>query len=164
MAKQVGHIFIQGTLDDLTYYKMDGVYYVRKKSSLSRKKVLNSPRFERTRQHASQLAEASKIASAIYKEIPKEEKSIDLFRSIVGKAKVLLASGKSKEEVLAELRPQKGERESERSKVKGEREGERLHVNNEGNLIVEPLSIYSKLTKFTSLAIAKKPAKVVMIS
>ena len=86
MAKQVGHILIEGTLGDLTYYKMDGVYYDRKKSSLSRKKVLNSPRFERTRQHASQLAEASKIASAIYKQISKEKRSIDLFRSIVGKA------------------------------------------------------------------------------
>jgi hypothetical protein len=141
MAKQVGHILIQGTIDGLTYYKMDGVYYVRKKSSLSRMKVLKSPRFERTRMHASQLAEASKIASAIYKEISKEKKSIDLFRSIVGKAKVLLASGKSKEKVLEELRPQKGEREGEKSKVKGERNEKRefyseaLFVNGDGRLV-----------------------------
>src|SRR5438270_2072735 len=100
MAKQVGHIFIEGTLDDLTYYKMDGVYYVRKKSSLSRKKVLKSPRFERTRMHASQLAEASRIASKLYREIPKDKRNIQLFRVIVGKAKVLLAEGKEKEEVI----------------------------------------------------------------
>ena len=103
MARQAGTIFIEGTLDDLTFYKMDGVYYVRMKSSLSRKKVLNSPRFARTRMHANQLAEASRIASVVYRQIPKEERSIKLFRTIVGKAKLLLAEGEEKEVVLGSL-------------------------------------------------------------
>ena len=132
MARQAGTILIEGTLDDLTFYKMDGVYYVRMKSSLTRKKVLNSPRFALTRMHASQLGEASRIASVIYKQVPKEEKNIKLFRSIVGKAKVLLAEGKENEVVLqllmkdgVEYRTRNKEQmnvevNSERSKVKGE--------------------------------------------
>ena len=111
MARQAGPIFIEGTLDDLTFYKMQGEYYVRMKSRLTRKRVLESPRFALTRIHAIQLAEASRIASLIYRQIPKEEKSIKLFRTIVGKAKVMLSEGKEKEEVLnlllTELFPQK---------------------------------------------------------
>ena len=47
MARQSGHIFITGTLDDVTYYKMYGIYYARMKSSLSRKKVLTSVRIDK---------------------------------------------------------------------------------------------------------------------
>ena len=97
MARQAGPIFIEGTLDDITFYKMDGVYYARMKSRLTRKRVLKSPRFALTRMHANQLAEASKISSFVYRQIPKEEKSIKLFRIIVGKAKVMLTEGKERE-------------------------------------------------------------------
>ena len=100
MARQIGHIFITGTIHDVTYYKMDGIFYARMKSSLSRKKVLTSPRFALTRMHANQLAEASKIASQLYRNIPKEEKNMKLFRAIVGQAKILLAQGKDKEAVI----------------------------------------------------------------
>ena len=144
MARQAGTIFIEGTLDDLTFYKMDGKYYVRMKSTLSRKKVLNSPRFARTRMHAGQLAEASKIASVVYRQIPKEERSIKLFRTIVGKAKLLLAAGKDKEVVLeilvAELNPEtKAIVPKQRIKRKKEL---RLFVNKEGKLVLETLSIH----------------------
>ena len=100
MARQLGHIFITGTIHDVTYYKMDGTYYARMKSSLSRKKVLTSPSFALTRMHANQLAEASKIASQLYRSIPKEKRNMPLFRSIVGKSKILLAEGKDKEVVI----------------------------------------------------------------
>ena len=143
MARQAGTIFIEGTLDDLTFYKMDGKYYVRMKSSLTRQKVLNSPRFKRTRIHAGQLAEASGIASIVYKQIPKEERSIKLFRSIVGKAKLLLAEGKDKEVVLqllvAELNPQ-SKTFVPKQRIKRKKEL-RLVVNKEGRLVLETLSI-----------------------
>ena len=110
MAKQSGHLFITGTINGVTYYKMDGIFYARMKSSLSRKKVLTSPRFARTRMHANQLGQASQIASQLYKSIPKEEKNMKFFRSIVGKAKVLLAQGDNRdmliEILMNELFPQ----------------------------------------------------------
>ena len=143
MARQAGHLFITGTLGDVTYYKMDGIYYARMKSSLSRKKVLTSPRFERTRQHANQLAEASRIASSVYKQIPKEQRNIKLFRAIVGEAKMLLATGSDKEVVLevllAELLPQ-SKTFVPKQRIKRKKEL-RLVVNKEGRLVLESLSI-----------------------
>jgi hypothetical protein len=38
MARQAGNIFIEGIIDDLSFYRMDGKYYVRLKSSLTGKK------------------------------------------------------------------------------------------------------------------------------
>ena len=132
MARQLGPIYIKGTLDDLTFYQMDGEHYVRMKSRLTKKKVLTCPRFALTRMHASQLAEASRIASIIYRQLPKEERNIKLFRSIVGKAKVLLWTGKNKEEVIESLNQsamvngecsiiERSEVKSERSKVRSKK-------------------------------------------
>lgn len=39
MAKQIGPVFITGTIGDICFYKMDGQYYARMKSSLSSKRV-----------------------------------------------------------------------------------------------------------------------------
>ena len=137
MAKQVGHIFITGTIHDVTYYKMCGTYYARRKSTLSRKKVLTSPRFALTRVHANQLADASKIASQLYRSIPKEKRNVKLFRSIVGQAKVLLAQGKEKEAVVEllmnELFPKpKSIKLEPKKKRKPE---ERAYVTKRGRLI-----------------------------
>jgi len=100
------------------------------KSRLTRKRVLNSPKFVLTRMHANQLAEASRIASLIYRQIPKEKRSIKLFRSIVGKAKGLLAEGKEKEIVLdllmQQLFPEKACKAKERKIVKRGKENIRL--------------------------------------
>jgi hypothetical protein len=141
MARQTGHIFITGTLDDVTYYKMDGIYYARMKSTLSRKKVLTSPRFARTRMHANQLADASRIASTLYKSIPKEKRNIKLFRAIVGQAKVLLAQGKVKEVVLQilmnELFPQT--KSTAPKLIIKRKKDERAYVTKAGRLIWKKL-------------------------
>ena len=137
MARQIGHIFITGTIHDVTYYKMDGVYYARMKSSLSRKKVLESSSFALTRMHANQLADASRIASQLYRNIPKEERNMQLFRAIVGKAKVLLAEGKQRELVfeilMNDLFAQK--KKVQIKCVKKRKQDERVYVNNKGRLI-----------------------------
>ena len=104
MARQKGPIFIQGTIKGYTYYKLNGKYYIRKKSTLSRKKVLTSPEFHLTRIYANQFREASEIASLLYKEIDEGKKNMNLFRSLVSRAKLLLASGKNKEEVVEMLK------------------------------------------------------------
>ena len=137
MARQIGHIFITGTIHDVTYYKMFGTYYARMKSSLSRKKVLTSPRFARTRMHANQLADASRIASQLYRNIPKEKRNMSMFRSIVGKAKVLFAQGKDKEEAMELLKndlfPQ--ERKLAPKPFKRKKPEERAYVSKAGRLI-----------------------------
>ena len=100
MGLQDGIIKITGTIDNLTFYKMNGIYYVRKKSSLSRKKVLTAPSFERTRMHAGEFKIASKIASRLYRPIKKEDKSIHLFRKMVGRAKTLLHKGNQIDQII----------------------------------------------------------------
>jgi hypothetical protein len=85
MAKQAGNIKFTGTIDNICFYKMDGEYFVRRKSSLEGKRVKKDPVFKRTMQYAHLLAKASKIASGIYKNISKEDKSIKMYREIVGK-------------------------------------------------------------------------------
>src|SRR5579884_4103810 len=99
MGKQYGDVKIIGTMDNLTFYKMDDIYYVRKKSSLDRKKVLFSPRFKNTRLHASQFSLASSIASSLYRTLGREEKKLKLFSAMVGRAKRLIHLGKTEEEV-----------------------------------------------------------------
>src|SRR5881275_3032230 len=100
MGLQNGIIKITGTIDNLTFYKMDGIYYVRKKSSLSRKKVLTAPCFERTRMHATQFKLAVNIASRLYRPIKKEDKNIHLFRKMIGRAKTLLHKGNQINEIM----------------------------------------------------------------
>ncbi len=84
MAKQTGLIRITGTIDNLCFYKMDGKYYVRTKSSLSGKRVKKDPAFKKTMTYARLLAKASQIASKMYKILPKEEKGIKVYRELTG--------------------------------------------------------------------------------
>ncbi|TAN15269.1 MAG: hypothetical protein EPN37_09945 [Chitinophagaceae bacterium] len=74
MPKQCGPIRITGTIDNVCFYKMDGVYYARMKSSLTRKRVLKNAAFRLTRAHAATLGEASKIASRVYRLISKVQR------------------------------------------------------------------------------------------
>ena len=78
-----------------------------------------------------------RIASQIYREIPKEERNMQLFRSIVGKAKVLLAEGKEKEIVIEilmnELFPKRKFKTSKL--VIKKKSGERAYITKTGRLI-----------------------------
>lgn len=99
MPLQCGPLFITGTLDDVCFYKMEGKYYVRQKSSLTRKRVLRDPKFQLTRVYAALLGEASKIASHVYRLIAGEQKKHALYREMTGKAIYMLREGKDAHEV-----------------------------------------------------------------
>ncbi len=103
MPKQCGPIQITGTIDNVCFYKMDGIYFARMKSSLTRKRVLKSAAFRRTREHAATLGEASKIASRVYRLIPKAQRKHTLYREMTGKAIYLLREGKNKEVIFQNL-------------------------------------------------------------
>jgi hypothetical protein len=91
MAQQIaGLCFLQGTFDQLTFYKMDGNYYCRTKSSLTRKRVKTSAEFHRTMIHAGLMARASKIGSFIYKALPAGWRQFWMYRSFTGEAFSLL--------------------------------------------------------------------------
>lgn len=106
MAKQCGKFKITGTVQEVNFYKREGEYYVRTKSSLTRQRVMKSPAFRLTRKYAALLGEASKIASAVYRQITGEEKKHALYREMTGKAMRMLREGKEKEEVARVLNEQ----------------------------------------------------------
>ncbi len=97
MAKQIGPFKITGCYDNICFYKMNGQYYARAKSSLDGKRVKKDPAFRETRWHSNLLARSSKIAAAVYRGLPKEK---GLFRKLTGQAMRLLKEGKTTEEVF----------------------------------------------------------------
>jgi len=98
MAKQAGDFFIEGTIDDLTYYRMNGRFYVRGKSSLTKKKFWRSKAFERSRESCKRFSEGNKLASRIYRMIEKEKRVYSLYCFLKKRAISLLKEGKSLKE------------------------------------------------------------------
>lgn len=103
MARQSGNIFITGTIDNLCFYKMDGQYYVRLKSSLTRKRVKRDPAFARTMQHARLLGEAAKLASVVYKTVQPVHRRKGLYKQLTGIAIRLIKEGKTAAAVVSGL-------------------------------------------------------------
>ena len=84
MAKQAGILKIRGTIQGICFYCLDGEFYARAKSSLSGGRVKTDPAFSETMWYSRRMSEASKIASAIYKQVvPLHERSRDRFREVV---------------------------------------------------------------------------------
>ena len=101
MARQAGPIFFTGTIDDITFYKMEGQYFARKKSSLDRKQFRTDPRFKHSRQSAARFGEASKLASHIYWLLPKEQRGKGVVNRLTGQVGRLLQEGKTPQEIIA---------------------------------------------------------------
>ena len=57
MAKQMGALQIRGTVGGICFYKMEGMYYARTKSSLSGERVKTDPAFEETMRYAKQMGQ-----------------------------------------------------------------------------------------------------------
>lgn len=55
MAKVNGIIKIEGTVEDLTFYKKDGKNFVRKKGGISKERIMNNPNFVRTWENGSEF-------------------------------------------------------------------------------------------------------------
>jgi len=103
MAKQAGPFYITGCIENICFYHLMGDYYARMKSSLDAKRIKNDPAFSETRRYAELLGRASKIASAVYNELPKEKRKHRLYRKLTGRAMKLLKGGKTEVEVLKNL-------------------------------------------------------------
>src|SRR5574338_363556 len=100
MAKQAGDIFIEGTIDDLTFYKMCGKYYVRMKTSLTGKRFWKDKAFEGSRKSCSRFGEGNKLASVVFKMVREEKRMNRLFPFLRTRAIALLKEGKPAEEVI----------------------------------------------------------------
>lgn len=104
MAKQSGVIKITGTIGNITFYKMNGEYYARSKSSLSGKRVKKDPNYERFRTYSGRMACASQTAGSIYRSLRKAEREVSLYRKMVSEGLRLLRAGCAEERLEETLR------------------------------------------------------------
>jgi hypothetical protein len=101
MAKQVGPLFITGTIDGIIFYKLGEQYYIRSKGSYkSAKYMRKDPRLKRTMEKANQFGGASKLVKEVYyRQLPREVRKFGLFGKLTGMVNSWLQKGKPKEEV-----------------------------------------------------------------
>lgn len=114
MPRQQGPVYYTGTRGDLCFYEMDGKHLVRRKSTLSGKRVKHDPAFALTRVYADLMAQASRIASAVYRTIPRHERQHVLYLTMTGAAQRMLKQGVAAADISTRLQQaylQKDERE-----------------------------------------------------
>jgi hypothetical protein len=99
MAENMGPFKLERTIGKLTFYMMEGRNFVRKKSSLTRRKVLYSPQFKNTRHNAGLMGKASKIGSQVYNALPEYWRQGWMFRSFTGEVYTMLKAHKGEEEI-----------------------------------------------------------------
>src|SRR3954466_4305470 len=104
MPEVFAPIPIIGTMHNLTFYSMEGRNFVRKKSSLTRRKVLYAPCFKNTRHYAGLMAKASKIGSLVYNELPAYWRQGWMYRAFTGEALTMLKARKNELEIQQVLR------------------------------------------------------------
>jgi hypothetical protein len=98
MAKAAPGILFTGTIGDICFYQWGDRTIARKKSSLTRDRVLKSKEFAPTRKFAGDMGRASRMASEIYKALPRDIKGRWIFRAIAGDAASLLYKGKNEQD------------------------------------------------------------------
>lgn len=65
MARQVGLLKLVGTLGDISFYKAVYGYLARAKTGVDRKTILTDPRFQRTRENASEFGRGAKAGKLV---------------------------------------------------------------------------------------------------
>lgn len=101
MARQTGTFHITGTFDDLCFYRMEGGYYVRMRSSLTGKRFWKDAAFAGSRASCGLLAKASPLASRLYRQLPKEKKGRAVYQQLTGTIKLLLQQGCTEADIIA---------------------------------------------------------------
>ena len=96
--------FIEGTYDVITFYKMKGKYYARKKSSLTGNKFRRHKAFAGSRRSCGRFGRGNQLASMVYNEITESLRAYELFCRMKSKAIAMLKAGKTEAEVIDCLR------------------------------------------------------------
>ncbi len=66
MAKLASILKIEGTIDDLTFYKSSGRFLVRKKGGVSRERFTSDKSFERCRENVREFVQVAKFSKYLY--------------------------------------------------------------------------------------------------
>lgn len=67
MAKVNGIVSIEGTIEELTFYKKEGVTYVRKKGGVSGDRIASDPSFVRTRENNTEFGHSGSSGKLLRK-------------------------------------------------------------------------------------------------
>lgn len=108
MAKQAGILKLTGTIGTLCFYQREENYYVRRKSSLTGRRVKSDPAFGETMRYAGLLGKASKIAAAIYRELTVTKKREWPYRKLTGQVMQLLRQETDENTIIALLKERTG--------------------------------------------------------
>ncbi|ANE53175.1 hypothetical protein [Flavisolibacter tropicus] len=100
MAKQVGPVFITGTIDGIIFYKLGDTYYLRSKGDYkSAKKMRKDPNLQRTMANANRFGVAARMVKRVYyRQLPGTVRKPGLFARLTGMVNKWLYQGKTKEE------------------------------------------------------------------
>ncbi|MFT3826673.1 MAG: hypothetical protein QM731_22315 [Chitinophagaceae bacterium] len=106
MAKQLGRFKWERTIHCFTFYRVGNKWYLRQKSSLSRRRVKTSKRFVKTMENARRLGRGATLAAAVYKKLPESWKMFELYQQLTGLASQLLKEGKCVNDIRHALEQQ----------------------------------------------------------
>jgi hypothetical protein len=105
MATQTGTVLFEGTIGNITGYRMNGKHYLRTKSSLTRRQILNKNCFSNTRRNAKWFGEAQSIAKQIYHELPPDKRDqFKVWYPLRNKAQLMVRKELPREEIIRHLR------------------------------------------------------------
>jgi len=107
MAKQAGPHYFTGTIGDLIFYKLGDNYYVRLKGAPTTgiQKQLKDPNcYPVLNRRKSEFGAASKLASSVYRQLPKALKKQHPMGTLTGRVGRLLRAGKLPDEAIALLK------------------------------------------------------------
>jgi hypothetical protein len=65
MAKQRGIVKVEGTIDELNFYKSKDGFRIRQKGGVSAERIASDPAFERTRENQQEFARAGKAGKVL---------------------------------------------------------------------------------------------------
>ena len=100
MAKQVGPLYVTGTIDGIVFYKLGDQYYMRSKGDYkSGKQMRKDRRYTRTLEQADRFGVAAKLVRSVYyRHLPRAVRRHGLYGKLTGMVNQWLYRGKSKEE------------------------------------------------------------------
>ncbi|HYH16686.1 MAG TPA: hypothetical protein VD794_15755 [Flavisolibacter sp.] len=102
MAKQAGPFYFTGTIGDVIFYKMGESYYIRMKGDYNKKRMQKPGAYPLMHLKQNEFGQASKLASRVYRTLPRKERRKALYNALTREAVQLLRKGK-RAEVIVEI-------------------------------------------------------------
>jgi len=105
MAKQTGPILFEGTISNITGYQLNGKYFLKQKSAISKRRFKRDPRLANTRRNAAWFGQAVEYAKRVYYELSIDQRDQrKVWYPLRNRAQQLVRKGMGADEILRLLR------------------------------------------------------------